>query len=74
MPLSVILTLSEVVGGSFYGTERVRGLGTAVDGVPTLKGGSAVGIPSPPAIVLASGRVVTPDIRGAERMQGFDAD
>lgn len=58
----------------FYWTEGVRGLGSAVDGVPTLKGGSAVGIPSPPAIVLPSGRVITPDIRDAERLQGFDAD
>jgi DNA (cytosine-5)-methyltransferase 1 len=59
----------------FYWTEGVRGLGTAIDAVPTLKGGSAVGIPSPPAIVLPRGRrVVTPDIRDAERLQGFDAD
>ncbi len=58
----------------FYWTEGVRGLGAAVDGVPTLKGGSAIGIPSPPAIVLPSGRIVTPDIRDAERMQGFDTD
>jgi len=58
----------------FYWTEGVRGLGTAVDAVPTLKGGSALGIPSPPAIVLPSGRVVTPDIRDAERLQGFEPD
>lgn len=58
----------------FYWTEGTRGLGAAVDAVPTLKGGSAIGIPSPPAIVLPSGRIVTPDIRDAERMQGFDSD
>lgn len=58
----------------FYWTEGVRGLGTAVDAVPTLKGGSTIGIPSPPAIVLPSGRVVTPDIRDAERLQGFEPD
>lgn len=58
----------------FYWTEGVRGLGTAIDAVPTLKGGSSIGIPSPPAIVLPSGRVVTPDIRDAERLQGFEAD
>jgi DNA (cytosine-5)-methyltransferase 1 len=58
----------------FYWTEGVRGLGTAVDGIPTLKGGSSLGIPSPPAVVLPTGRIVTPDIRDAERMQGFDAD
>lgn len=58
----------------FYWTEGVRGLGWAVDSVPTLKGGSSVGIPSPPAIVLPDHRVVTPDIRDAERMQGFAPD
>ena len=58
----------------FYWTEGIRGLGWAENGVPTLKGGSAIGIPSPPAIVLPNGRVVTPDIRDAERMQGFAAD
>jgi len=58
----------------FYWTEGVRGLGWAVDGVPTLKGGSTVGIASPPAIWMPDGRIVTPDIRDAERMQGFEAD
>lgn len=55
----------------FYWTEGIRGLGWAVDAVPTLKGGSTVGVPSPPAIWLPSGEFVTPDIRDAERMQGF---
>ncbi len=58
----------------FYWTEGVRGLGWAVDAVPTLKGGSTVGIASPPAIWMPDGRIVTPDIRDAERMQGFAAD
>jgi DNA (cytosine-5)-methyltransferase 1 len=58
----------------FYWTEGTRGLGWAVDSVPTLKGGSGLGIPSPPAIVMPDGRVVTPDIRDAERMQGFEPD
>src|SRR5690606_39183363 len=39
-----------------------------------LKGGSTVGIPSPPAVVMPSGSVVTPTIRAAERLQGFRAD
>ncbi len=56
----------------FYWTEGVRGLGWAVDAVPTLKGGSGLGIPSPPAIVMKDGRIITPDIRDAERMQGFE--
>ena len=56
------------------------------DCVPTLKGGSTVGVPSPPAILLPNTncvaarttagefRVVTPDIRDAERLQGLAAD
>lgn len=58
----------------FYWTEGIRGLGWAVDGVPTLKGGSTIGIPSPPAIWMPDGRIGTPDIRDAERMQGFESD
>lgn len=58
----------------FYWTEGIRGLGWAVDAIPTLKGGSTVGIPSPPAILLPSGEVVMPDIRDAERLQGFPAN
>jgi DNA (cytosine-5)-methyltransferase 1 len=58
----------------FYWTEGVRGLGWAVDAIPTLKGGSSVGIPSPPAIWLPGGEFVLPDIRDAERLQGFAAN
>ncbi len=58
----------------FYWTEGLRGLGWAYDAVPTLKAGSTIGIPSPPAIVLPSGEIVKPDIRDAERMQGFEVD
>jgi DNA (cytosine-5)-methyltransferase 1 len=59
----------------FYWTEGVRGLGWAVDAIPTLKGGSAIGIPSPPAIWQpGSERLVTPELRDAERLQGFPAD
>jgi DNA (cytosine-5)-methyltransferase 1 len=58
----------------FYWTEGNSGLGWAPGCVPTLKGGSTVGIPSPPAIWMPSGRIMTPDIRDAERLQGFDAD
>lgn len=57
----------------FYWTEGTRGLGWAVDAIPTLKGGSTIGVPSPPAIWLPDGQVVTPDIRDAERLQGFAA-
>jgi DNA (cytosine-5)-methyltransferase 1 len=58
----------------FYWTEGERGLGWAIDAVPTLKGGSTVGIPSPPAIWLPDGQIVTPDVRDAERLQGFPVD
>lgn len=58
----------------FYWTEGTRGLGWAVDAIPTLKGGSSIGIPSPPAILLESREVVTPSIRDAERLQGFPTD
>lgn len=62
------------VACGFYWTEGIRGLGWAVDAVPTLKGGSTVGIPSPPAILLPGGEVVMPNLRDAERLQGFPAD
>lgn len=59
----------------FYWTEGLRGLGWAVDAVPTLKGGSTIGIPSPPAIWdPQDGSITTPDIRDAERLQGFEED
>ena len=61
----------------FYWTEGLRGLGWAQDAVPTLKGGSTIGIPSPPAIWNPDAelgmRVVTPTIEDAEQLQGFPA-
>src|SRR5262249_23721222 len=43
--------------------------------VPTLKGGSTIGVPSPPGIWMRpGGGIVTPDIRDAERLQGFPPD
>ena len=62
------------VACGFYWTEGIRGLGWAVDAVPTLKGGSTIGIPSPPAVWMPDGLVGTPDIRDAERLQGFPTD
>lgn len=59
----------------FYWTEGLRGLGWARDAVPPLKGGSTVGIPSPPAIWLPEARlgwrIVTPSVEDAEALQGF---
>ncbi|MGH9194892.1 MAG: DNA (cytosine-5-)-methyltransferase, partial [Acidimicrobiia bacterium] len=58
----------------FYWTEGNSGLGWAVDAVPTLKGGSAIGIPSPPAIWWPeTGFIGMPAIEDAERLQGFRA-
>jgi len=65
---------SDVPPCGFYWTEGNSGLGWAPCCVPTLKGGSTVGIPSPPAIWMPNGRIVTPDIRDVERLQGFEAD
>lgn len=59
----------------FYWTEGRRGLGWAQDAVPTLKGGSTVGIPSPPAIWIPGApidrRLVKPTVADAEVLQGF---
>lgn len=58
----------------FYWTEGTRGLGWGQDCIPTLKNGSTIGIPAPPAILLTNGVIVTPDIRDAERFQGLPPD
>ena len=57
----------------FYWTEGRSGHGMTADAVPPLKIGSGLGIPSPPAVLLPSGRVVTPPIEAVERFQGFPA-
>ncbi len=59
----------------FYWTEGLRGLGWARDAIPTLKGGSTVGIPSAPAIWAPAcaneSKIVLPSIEDAEELQGF---
>jgi DNA (cytosine-5)-methyltransferase 1 len=56
----------------FYWTEGKRGLGWAEEAVPTIKGGSRLGIPSPPAVWRPSEDFVgTPTVEDAERLQGF---
>jgi DNA (cytosine-5)-methyltransferase 1 len=55
----------------FYWTEGLKGLGWAIDAVPTLKGGSTIGIPSAPAVWSVEGDIGTPHIDDAERLQGF---
>jgi DNA (cytosine-5)-methyltransferase 1 len=55
----------------FYWTEGTYATGLAINAVPPLKGGSTIGIPSPPAILFPDGTIGTPSIRDAERLQGF---
>lgn len=60
----------------FYWTEGRAGVGWARDATPTLKGGSAVGIPSPPAVWLPDSadlpQFIVPSIEDSEALQGFD--
>ena len=56
---------------AFYWTEGRTGSGLTGDAIPPLKAGSSLGIPCPPAVLLPNGRVVTPPIEVAERLQGF---
>lgn len=58
----------------FYWTEGKYAIGLYQNGIPTLKVGSSLGIPSAPAIAFPNGEVGTPDIRDAERFQGFPVD
>jgi len=58
----------------FYWTEGKYALGLYQNGIPTLKVGSSIGIASPPAIAFPNGNVASPDIRDAERLQGFPVD
>lgn len=61
----------------FYWTEGNRGLGWGHGVTPTLKGGSARGIASPPAVWRvgqSAGHAITrPSIEAGERLQGFRA-
>ena len=56
----------------FYWTEGSRGLGWAVNAIPTLKGGSGYGVPSPPAVWVPGEGIFTPGIEVAEALQGFE--
>ncbi|MET3497093.1 DNA cytosine methyltransferase [Variovorax boronicumulans] len=68
------LTGNRRTARGFYWTEGRTGLGWAVGAIPTLKGGSSIGIPSPPAIWFPARRTLElPGIRDAERLQGFEA-
>lgn len=60
----------------FSWTEGNRGLGWAVGAIPTLKGGTTIRVPSPPAVWLPGAdcghRIVRPSIEAAEVLQGFE--
>lgn len=58
----------------FYWTEGKYAIGLYKNGIPTLKCGSTIGIPSAPAIAFPNGNIGCPDIRDAERFQGFPED
>ena len=67
--------IDEDTSYGFYWTEGLRGIGWAREGVPPIKGGSGLGIPSPPAIWNSSLDFVgTLSIQDAERLQGFPAE
>lgn len=55
----------------FYWSEGNHGFGWAIEAVPPLKSGSSAGGAIPPAILLSNDEVIKPDIRDAERLQGF---
>ncbi len=59
----------------FYWTMGKMGAGWAREATPPIKGGSGLGIPSPPAIWVPSFDFAgMPDIRDAERLQGLPED
>ena len=62
-------TLSSPLG--FYWTEGRSGIGLTVDGIPPLKVGSSIGIPSAPAVLFPDGEVLMPSVRACARLQGF---
>jgi DNA (cytosine-5)-methyltransferase 1 len=61
----------------FSWTEGNRGLGWGHGVTPTLKGGSGVGIPSPPGVWIPANAegyaIAQPSIHAGERLQGFRA-
>jgi len=57
----------------FYWTEGRSGVGTTIDGIPPLKIGSSLGIPSAPAVLFPDGEVLMPSLSACEKLQGFPA-
>lgn len=62
----------------FYWTEGNRGVGWGAGVTPTLKGGSKLGIASPPAVWrvghTAGEAIARPSLKAGERLQGFRSD
>lgn len=69
IPTSEKPSLGKPLG--FYWTEGRSGIGLTVDGIPPLKVGSSLGIPSAPAVLFPDGEVLMPSIDTCERLQGF---
>ena len=67
-----VVDLSRPLG--FYWTEGRSGIGLTVDGIPPLKVGSAVGIPSAPAVLFPDGQILMPSLAACEQLQGFPRD
>ncbi|WP_336648467.1 DNA mismatch endonuclease Vsr [Microbacterium sp. MMO-10] len=67
---------AQAEASGFYWTEGRRGVGLVRGAVPTLKGGSTVGLPSAPAVWRPGAplgqRIVLPSIEDAEVLQGFE--
>lgn len=57
----------------FYWTEGRSGIGLTVHGIPPLKVGSSLGIPSSPAVLFPDGEVLMPSLSACERLQGYPA-
>lgn len=56
----------------FYWTEGRIGIGWTTDAVPPIKGGSGLGIPSPPAVwVPSTNQLGVPTLADGERLQGL---
>ncbi|MBF4615466.1 DNA (cytosine-5-)-methyltransferase [Curtobacterium sp. VKM Ac-1376] len=71
-------TVQDASASGFYWTEGRRGVGLVEGAIPTLKGGSTLGLPSAPAIWQPTApvgrKIVLPSIVHAERLQGFPDD
>ncbi len=72
--LGIVSSEEFIAPCGFYWTEGKYAIGLYQNAIPTLKVGSSIGISSPPAIAFPDGTIGSPDIRDAERLQGFPVD